>query len=114
MEKTKLNLATTDQGKTVAILSYLTIIGLVVSYVMNNSNPSSLGRFHIRQSIGMTITAIVSGVVAYIPGVGGILSSILGIVVLIAFIIALISAINGKEKELPIVGAYYQKWLSSI
>lgn len=104
----------TDNGKTVALLAYLTIIGLVVALVMNNKNATSLGRFHIRQSIGITITAILAGLVRFVPMVGNILTSVIGIVILIALIIGILSALKGEEKGLPVVGNLYQKWFTMI
>ena len=83
----------TDKGKTVALLTYLTIIGLVVALVMNNKNATSLGRFHIRQSISITITAIVAGLVRFVPMFGNILASIIGIVILVALILGILSAL---------------------
>lgn len=104
----------TNNGKTVAIIAYLTIIGLVVSLVMNSKNATSLGRFHIRQSIGITVTAMVAGIFRFIPMVGNILVSIIGIVILVILILGILSAIQGEEKELPFVGRLYQKWFSMI
>lgn len=114
MAKNQLNLSDADQSKTIAIISYLTIIGLVTALVMNNNKPNNLGRFHIRQSIGLTLTAIPLGLLSYVPVVGGIVSMVLGIVLLIALILGLLTAINGQEKGLPVVGDLYQKWFSFI
>lgn len=114
MAKNQLNLSDADQGKTIAIISYLTIIGLIAALVMNNNKSSSLGRFHIRQSIGLTLTAIPLGLFSYIPVVGGIISMVLGVIVLIALVLGLLNAINGQEKGLPVVGDLYHKWFSFI
>lgn len=112
MDKNKMNLGDDHQGKTVAIVSYLTIIGLVAALVMNNGRPTSLGRFHIRQSIGITFCALVLGLLAFIPGIGAILSKGIGIVVLIALVLGIWTAVNKQEKELPVVGPLFQKWFS--
>lgn len=114
MEEIKRNLEDVNQGKTVAIVSYLTILGLVAALIMNHGKPTSIGRFHIRQSIGITVFAMALGLVSFIPIVGGILSSVAGVVVLIAFILGLLAAIQGQEKPTPIVGGLFQKWFSMI
>ncbi len=44
-----------DPGKTVAILSYCTLIGFIIALVLNGEqkNKSELGVFHIRQALGI-------------------------------------------------------------
>lgn len=114
MDNSKNNLTEINQGKTVAIVSYLTLVGLVVAFMMNNSQPTSLGRFHIRQSIGITVVAIALGGLSFIPGIGGLLSKIVGVTVLVALVLGVLAALNGQEKVLPVVGQYFQKWFSMI
>ncbi|MCY4779385.1 hypothetical protein ORI89_06970 [Sphingobacterium sp. UT-1RO-CII-1] len=114
MDKSRSNLGEADQGKTVAIVSYLTIIGLVAALVMNNSNPTSLGRFHIRQSIGITAAALFLGCVSFIPGIGEILGKVVGIIVLFVVVLGILGAVNKQEKGIPVVGPLFQKWFSMI
>lgn len=114
MDKSRSNLGEAGQGKTVAIISYLTIIGLIAALVMNNSNPTSLGRFHIRQSIGITVGALFLGCVSFIPGIGEILGKVVGIIVLFAVVLGILAAVNKQEKGIPVVGPLFQKWFSMI
>lgn len=114
MDKSKINLGGADQGKTVAIVSYLTVVGLIAALVMNNKNATSLGRFHIRQSIGITICAIVLGSLSFLPVIGGVLSKVVGVIVLIALVLGILSAINKQEKGVPMLGGFFQKWFSMI
>lgn len=93
--------------KTVAILSYITIIGWIIAIIMNSSNKTSLGSFHLRQALIIYLAGIV---VSWIPFIGWILS----IVLFIFWIIGLVAAIQGKEKEVPIIGAWGQKWFKGI
>ena len=114
MEKNQVNLGDVNQGKTVAIVAYLTIIGLIAALVMNNNLPSSLGRFHIRQSIGITVLVLAIGLLTYIPGVGGIISMVGGIILLLALVLGILSAVKAEEKGLPVVGGFFQSWFSMI
>ena len=114
MEKNQVNLGDVNQGKTVAIVAYLTIIGLIAALVMNNNQPSYLGRFHIRQSIGITVLGIAIGLLTYIPGVGGIISMVGGIILLLALVLGILSAVKAEEKGLPVVGGFFQSWFSMI
>ncbi len=44
---------TSDNGKTVAIIAYITLIGWIIALVMNNGNKTALGSYHVRQSLGI-------------------------------------------------------------
>ncbi|MGB1450928.1 MAG: hypothetical protein ACPG7E_04370, partial [Marinirhabdus sp.] len=44
---------TVTEGKTIAIISYITFIGLIIAFVMNNEKKNSFASFHIRQSLGL-------------------------------------------------------------
>lgn len=72
MERTPIQKATSNDGKTIAIISYLTIIGLVAAIIMNNKEKTALAQFHIRQSIGISVTGMALGLLRFVPGIGGI------------------------------------------
>ena len=42
-----------SEGKTAAIIAYLTIFGTIVAYIMNRSKKNYFTSFHIRQMIGI-------------------------------------------------------------
>ena len=44
-----MNTGTVQEGKTIAIISYITIIGLIIAFIMNQSKKNSFASFHIRQ-----------------------------------------------------------------
>ncbi len=111
-----------EDKKTIAIVSYLTLIGWVVALVMHQNNKSSLGAFHLRQALGLFLTWIALWIVglmlAIIPFIGWLIMVIIlplgGIGILIFLILGIISAANEEEKPLPIVGDFYQKLLKGI
>jgi uncharacterized membrane protein len=96
-----------DNSKLVAIISYITLIGWIIALVLHMNNKTKLGGFHIRQSL---LLMIVSIVLNWIPVLGWIVS----IVLLIFWIMGLISAIQGEEKQLPLIGAWAQNWFKGI
>lgn len=114
METNSRNSVNNSQGKMVAIISYLTIIGTIIAFIMNKNNPTSLGRFHIRQSIGITVISIVLSVLNFVPVVGGIVAQIASILVLVALILGIIAAVKKEEKPIPFIGVLFQKWFSAI
>lgn len=117
MENTN-NTATPDQGKTIAILAYITLIGWIIAIVMHGSNKTSLGAFHIRQALGLIIIAICVAIIRlplfFIPFLGWAIGLALSIGILIFWILGLVSAANGEEKPLPIFGQMFQNWFASI
>lgn len=113
--------ATPDPGKTVAIISYLTIIGWVIAYVMHNNQKTELGAFHLRQTIGLFIIGlciwIAQMMLIFIPVLGWLISlliTFLYIGIFILWLIGLISAINGNMKPIPIIGKSAQQWFNGI
>jgi uncharacterized membrane protein len=108
-----------DPGKTVAILSYCTLIGLIIALVLNaeKKNKSELGVLHLRQGLGLGITSIalvfVGLILIWIP-ILGLLINLCHIGIFVLWILGLIAAINGDKKVLPIVGPLYQNMLSGL
>ena len=104
---------TVEEGKTMAIISYITVIGLIVAFVMNNDKKNTYATYHIRQSLGLGLLAIAFAVLDFIPYIGWIFG--LGfILIFVLWILGLINAVNGEEKPLPIVGKLFEDWFKNI
>ena len=52
-----------EQGKTIAIISYIIIIGVLIAMSMNAEEKNKYASFHIRQGLGLTLTFISLGVI---------------------------------------------------
>jgi uncharacterized membrane protein len=116
-KKNRMENQQSSNAKTIAIVAYITLIGWIVAIVMqSNENPKSeLAAFHLRQSLGLTITAIVGSIVlGLIPFLGWVLLPIWYLTILAGLILGLISAINEEQKPLPVLGEFYQKTLSGL
>ncbi|MCD4694928.1 MAG: hypothetical protein K8S16_01710 [Bacteroidales bacterium] len=96
-----------DNSKTVAILSYITIIGWIVAIILHNNNRSELGAFHLRQSLGLFIAGFVF---VFIPVIGWLLN----IIVFAFLIVGLIYAIQEEKKTVPFIGDFFQNIFSGI
>lgn len=94
-------------GRTIAIIAYLTLIGWIIALVLHLGNKTSLGAFHLRQMLGLMLTALVLSV---IPGVGLILS----LALLVFWVLGLASAIQGEQRPIPLIGDFYQQALKII
>lgn len=101
------------EDKTVAILSYVTLIGFIIAVILHSSKKTRLGAFHLRQSLGLWITAIACWVVcSIIPVIGWIAIPFVTLGVLILAVIGLIAAANGQLKPVPLLGDKYEKWFA--
>ena len=103
-----------EEGKTMAIIAYITIFGLLIAFIMNNEKKNPFTAYHVRQSLGLGITGLVLGVVNVIPILGWIVGILGSIFLLVLWIMGLISAINGEEKPVPVLGEKYQEWLKGV
>ena len=79
--------------RTTDMVAYLTWIGLLVALFLGDRENS---KFHLNQALVIWLV----GLLSVIPCVGG----IVGIVAVVLAIMGFISAFNGEEKALPIVG----------
>ena len=104
---------TVAEGKTIAIVSYITIIGTVIAFVLNQNKQNYFAAFHIRQAIGIFLTALIVNFLQRYSDFDW-LDWILSVGVFVLWIIGLIGAIRGEEKRVPLLGAQFQEWFRSI
>ena len=95
-----------SDGKNVAIISHLWIIGWIIALVMNNSNKTEMGTFYIRQNLGIYLF----GLLGFIP----IISWIVAIICFLLWIMSLVGALGGTKKPVFILGEYFQDWFKSF
>ncbi len=101
-----------EEGKTMAIISYITLIGTIIAYVMNNDKKNTFTAFHIRQNIGIIILYLLNSFV--ITRFSGTASWIVSIFIFVLWIIGFIGAIQGEEKKVPLLGDLFQDWFKGI
>lgn len=93
-------------------------MGLVIAIIMNSSNRSEFGSYHIRQALGLYITYILYGffwfIFLIIPIIGWIAGIALGILMLAMWVVGIINSLNGYEKPMPVFGKKYAEWFKSI
>lgn len=103
-----------DDGKKIALLSYLTIIGLIVAFVMNNEKKNAFASYHIRQMLGLTVVGLASGFISIIPILGWIAGLVIWVFLFINWISGLMNALNGRVKPMPILGTKFEEWFKGI
>lgn len=112
MEKLPSN--NTKEGKTNAIISYLTIIGTIIALVLNNGDKkNSFASFHIRQNIGLNILYFFNQWIVY-KYFGLIAFWIIGGITFVLWVIGFIGVLNEEKKLVPIFGDKFQEWFKSL
>jgi len=109
-----LPVAFTEEDKTTAIVSYLTLIGFIVAIVLHGSKKTMLGTYHLRQSLGLMLVSIgcmiASPILAFIPFIGWLAGMALWGGLFVVWITGLIAAIQGERKPVAILGAQFERW----
>ena len=87
-----------NNEKTMSIVAYLGLIGIVVVLATGAHQKSEDVKFHLNQSITLAICSLVTmnPFVGWVAGIG----------VFVLWIICFIATINGEKKVAPIVGNF--------
>ena len=96
-----------SDGKNVAIIAHITLIGWIIAVIMNSNEKNEFASFYIRQMLGLMLCSII---LYFIPVVGWIAN----LLVFVLWIISLIGAIGGEKKETILLGKQLQEWFKSL
>ncbi len=103
----------TESGKTAAITSYILGVGVFIAMSMNAEDKNEFASFHIRQGLGITLTFISLGLI--ISNFDSLMiSTPMWIFTFVLWSYGITTAIKGETTPVPLLGTYYQKWLSNI
>ena len=95
-----------DNGKLCAFLAYW-LLGIIWYFADENMKKNNFVKFHVKQSLILMLVSIIGSVVlGMIPFIGWLILPFFSLATLILWIVGLINAINGSEKELPIIGSF--------
>lgn len=101
------------EGKSAAITSYLTFVGLLIAISMNAQPKNPFARFHINQSAGLALSYILVMIpVSYLNSFTAFLGFFIAFFAL--WLYALINTYQGKTTPLPLVGDFYQKLFNKL
>jgi uncharacterized membrane protein len=102
-----------ENEKLAAILTYF-LAGIIWYFADEKMKKSTLVKFHTKQAINLCLISIIGNFIfGLIPIIGWfILMPIWGLLILILWIIGLINSINEKQKEIPIIGGFAEKYLT--
>jgi len=100
--------------KTIAIIAYITIIGLVIAFLLNKDKKHEFSSYHIRQSMGLVLCGVALFIFGMIPILGWLVSFLGSFLLLILWVLGLLSAVNNEIKPVPVLGKYFDEWFKNI
>lgn len=103
---------TIQEGKTLAIVSYFTFVGLIIAIVMNLEKKNPFTNFHIRQMLGLVILLIFSNLVE--KYVNSWLGTGFWLITFACWIVGLYTAVKGKQEPIPFIGNVFQDWFKNL
>lgn len=100
-------------GKTTAIVAYMTMVGALIAISMNWDPKNDFARFHTRQAFGLHLVFLgfaifLSNWYSEYAWYG------LYVFYIVLWFYGFLGALNGKKQEVPILGPYFQKWFTFI
>ncbi|MBN1250933.1 MAG: hypothetical protein JXR51_14030 [Bacteroidales bacterium] len=101
-----------NDDKVIGILSYLGILW-VVAYIIYGNKKTDYNLFHLKQGLGLFIVIIVLMIIGSLLVIRW-FSWIFYIAYLVFAIMGIISAANGEQKPLPIIGKFFADTLKNF
>ena len=104
---------TVEDGKNLAIIAYITMIGVLIAFYMNQEKRNAFTFFHIRQAIGLWLVFMALGYVI------GSFDSLMvtyswWVFFSVLFVYGMFGAVSGKANKIPILGNLFQKLFKSL
>ena len=101
------------QGKSLAVLSYCTVIGALIAMSINNDDKKAFASFHIRQALGLSFASLLLGfVVGWFDNIG-ITAGFWGFF-FVVWLYGFIGALQGRYHLIPILGIFFQKFFKRL
>ncbi len=101
-EQTKFTNEDIEQNKLISALAYIIFFLPLVA-----AQDSAFGRFHANQGLLLLIVGFVGNfVLTIIPVIGWLLIPFFTLFIFVLALMGFVNTINGKAKELPIIGSY--------
>ncbi|WP_299685332.1 hypothetical protein [uncultured Dokdonia sp.] len=103
----------TSDEKTTSIITYFTIIGLIIGIFKNNTLQSEYISYHIRNMVGLSLIGIAISLLHrfHFPSI---IINTLWLAAFVLWVIGFVGAVKGDKLEIPFIGKFFQDWFKSI
>jgi uncharacterized membrane protein len=98
----------TGKNTGMAVVAYI----LFFVPLLTDAKNDSFVKFHVKQGLVLLITSVAISVVgSFIPVIGwSVIRPLGGLFTLVLFVMGVLNAVNGVEKELPVVGQFAKEF----
>jgi uncharacterized membrane protein len=123
----KTSSGTIENEKLVSILAYF-LVGIIWYFADEKVKKSNITKFHTKQALNLLIISVAISIIYSIimavltplflfggfvlMGIFSLLALLINLCILVLWILGLINAINQKQKEIPIIGGFANKYLT--
>ncbi|WP_178988853.1 hypothetical protein [Winogradskyella schleiferi] len=108
-----MNNTTIEEGKTMALVAYLTLFGTLIAFFMNQDKRNPFTTFHVRQGLGLGLLYIMIAFV--VSSLDSLMASMsFWIFFSVLYLYGIYGAITGKLNKIPILGDFFQNLFKSI
>lgn len=97
------------QGKHIALIAYITFVGLIIAYFLNKEDKNPFGQWHIKNMFGLVVLLFASVTLQeYSVGFYLYWTTVL------LWIVSFLMALNNKQKAIPYLSEKFQVWFSFL
>ncbi len=108
-----MNQNTINEGKTLAVVAYLTLFGTLIAFFMNQDKKNPFTSFHTRQALGLGLLYImIAFVVSSFNSMN--ISMAFWLFFSILYLYGIFGAITGKTNKIPLLGDIFQNIFKNI
>ena len=89
----------------------MAVVAYIIFFIplLTDAKNDPFVKYHVKQGLVLLISGIVVMIIAHIPAIGW-FSWLLNLGLLVLLIIGIVNAVGGKEKPLPLIGQYANKF----
>ena len=95
-----------EKNTGMAIIAYI----LFFIPLLTESKNDPFVKYHVKQGIVLFVTSIALMAVGVVPIIGWIIAIFSPLIIIVLSILGIINAANGKEKQLPVIGQFADKF----
>lgn len=111
-------LGSPDNPRTAALVSYITLLGWLIAYfLLYRSNKNTFSAFHLRQTLLLHILAFFVNILSLFAlwhYISNVIVIAFAALLLILWMMGVWSAINNKQKPVPLVGRLAQNLFRNL
>ena len=102
-----------NKGRNIAVIAYLTFIGLLVAFYLNRDHKYEVATYHIKNMFGLVLLMLVSQVTQSTDYLM-IFGEILWVALFIVWVISIYNAFQNEKKAIPWLSDKFQDWFTFL